>query len=712
VLFPSPHAARAATRFEVDVPTDRPGEPLRVWWVGWVEGDLDPTGTASRVDRGPGMPLFGEQAHGLLTRPPLRGHRVTTRRGQALAAGGSWTPRFEVASWHAEELALRIVAADEAAGLTLTMEWESIPGGALRGRCRLTNMAPGSYVVEGLEVLLPVQDHLVEALDFTGRHERERSPQRRRVTDGLWLREGRGGRPGLDAATQLLLGTAGFSFARGEVLGVHVAWSGNSVLRLERSPATGTTLGGGELLLPGEVVLADGETYTTPWVMFAAATDGLDGLAAVWHAFQRHLPTHPAVQPVILNVWEAVYFDHDLFRLREIADRAARVGVERFVLDDGWFRHRRDDSAGLGDWYVDESVWPEGLGPLVDHVRGLGMEFGLWFEPEMVNPDSDLMRAHPDWVLSSGDRVPLLHRNQLVLDLTRDDVWSHLFRRVSALLTEYPVRYVKWDHNRDLLEPGTGTRNGAPAVHRQTEAFYRLLDALREANPRVAWESCASGGGRIDLGVLERTERVWTSDMTDALARQQIQRWTQQLVAPEYTGAHVSAPRSHTTFRTLSLDFRAATAMFGAFGIEWDLTQATMEDLDRLAEWVERHRRFRPLLHSGRVIRADSSDPAVLLHGVVAADGSEALLAHVQMDESTHNRGVSFRVSGLHSERRYRLGWEGPVAQREASMAAALPATGPTEGRLVTGYALERQGFWMPRCRPETATLIHVVSVD
>jgi len=492
------------------------------------------------------------------------------------------------------------------------------------------------------------------------------------------------------------------------VLGVRVAWSGNSTLRLERDAATGTCLGGGALLLPGEVALAERESYRTPWVFFAAADDGLDGLAAAWHAYQRSLAAHPTMQPVVLNVWEAVYFDHDLERLRAIADRAARVGVERFVLDDGWFRHRRNDAAGLGDWYVDESVWPDGLTPLVDKVRELGMEFGLWFEPEMVNPDSDLYREHPDWVLAAGDRTPLLHRNQLVLDLTRADAFDYLLERISSVLAAYPIDFVKWDHNRDLLEAGTGRRGGAPAVHEQTLAFYRLLDTLRERHPQVAWESCAAGGGRVDLGVLERVQRVWTSDMTDALARQQIQRWTVQLLAPEYAGAHVSAPTSHVTGRTFDLDFRAATALFGAFGIEWDLTTADDDGLDRLAGWVARHQRFRPLLHTGRVVRPDSGDPAVLLHGVVSADRSEALLAHVQLDESAHNRGVAVRVPGLDPDPAYRLDWEGPVDHRAVSMSAPLPEGGPTAGAHLTGGSLATRGFWIPRRRPETITLVHL----
>ncbi len=489
------------------------------------------------------------------------------------------------------------------------------------------------------------------------------------------------------------LGTDGFSPTEGQVVAAHVAWSGNSVLRVERDATSGTTIGGGELLQPGEICLAKGESYTTPWVMFAAANDGLDGLAAAWHGYQRSLPSHPDTQPVLLNVWEAVYFDHDLARLTEIAQRAARVGVECFVLDDGWFRHRRDDTAGLGDWYVDDGVWPDGLTPLIDTVRDLGMEFGLWFEPEMVNPDSDLYREHPDWILATGDRVPETHRNQLVLDLTRPEVSAYLLERLNAILSAYPIDYVKWDHNRDLIDAGSATRAGAPAVHDQTEAFYALLDALRVVHPDMRWESCASGGGRIDLGVLERVQRVWTSDMTDALARQQIQPWTVQLVAPEYVGAHVSSTTSHSTGRTLTLDFRAATAMFGSFGIEWDLTEATEADLDSLADWIARYQRFRGLLHSGRVVRPASSDPAVRWHGVVAADASEALIAHVQLDESSHNRGVWARIPGLVPTATYELLWEGPVMAREVSKSAPLAEHGPTGGVRVSGAAIARRGF-------------------
>jgi alpha-galactosidase len=528
------------------------------------------------------------------------------------------------------------------------------------------------------------------------------------VADGTWLRESRKGKPGLDGASVVIAGTAGFGFDHGEVLTTCVAGSANSVIAIQRSGASAAAVSAGELLLPGELVLTEGESYTTPWVVVAASRAGLDSAAHALHTWQRSLAAHPVEQPVTLNVWEAVYFDHDQSRLEQLAELSAQVGVERFVLDDGWFRGRRDDTAGLGDWWVDEKVWPKGLGGLIDRVHGLGMQFGLWIEPEMVNADSDLYRRHPDWILSAEGRVPHEHRNQLVLDLTNPEVWTYLRDRIDAILGEYSIDYVKWDHNRDLLEAGSARHEWAPGAHAQGQAYYALLDDLRQRYPHVHWESCAAGGGRIDLGVIERVQRFWTSDMTDALARQQIQRWTVQYIAPEYLGAHVSAPTSHQTGRALPLDFRAATAFLLAFGIEWDLTTATEEDLIRLAEWCALHKRFRPLLHSGRTVRIPMEDPAQQAHGVVARDGGRAVVCHVQLDESAHNRGSVVRVPGLSADTSYQISWLGPVDLEAQSMSAALSPDGPTRGAPVRGRDLERIGFWLPRRAPHTATLVHL----
>ncbi|MDQ1734313.1 MAG: alpha-galactosidase [Pseudonocardiales bacterium] len=638
-------------------------------------------------------------------RPGLAGHRLG--RGSNPAAGRDWATAFQTNSI-STDAATTVNAVDHRAALSLTTEIEPLTGGALRIRHRLTNDGSDPYVLDHLEVAVPIDQRVSEALDLTGRWAAERSPQRHRINDGVWLREGRSGRPSFDSPTLLTAGTGGFGFGAGDVWGIHVAWSGNTRHFLERQPSGIVTLGGGELLLPGEVVLEQGDSYTTPWVFLVASSAGLDGLAAQLHQHTRSLPAHPSTpRPVVGNVWEAVYFDHDLSRLRELADRSAEIGIERFVLDDGWFGSRRDDTSGLGDWLVSDAVWPDGLGPLVKHVRGLGMQFGLWFEPEMVNRDSELYRAHPDWILSIGDREPLEARNQLVLDLGRPEVRRYLFDQISAVLSAYEISYVKWDHNRPLADAGTHGRGGVPGVHEQTLGFYALLDELRAHHPGVEWESCASGGGRIDLGVIERVERFWTSDMTDALSRQSIQRWTGQLVPPEYLGAHVSAPTNHQTGRQFSLDFRAATAFFGSFGVEWDVTSASAEERARLRGWIELHKLHRALLHSGRSFRLDTPTEEHLVYGVVAADQSQAVVAFAQLNE-TVREPVPFVVPGLDPHRTYTArqlipGSTGSPHETKADWRG--------EGLDFTGAVLATAGMPPPYRAPLTSTIVHLSAV-
>jgi alpha-galactosidase len=691
--------------------------------------------------------LLPEHAEGWFGRPGLSGHRLDTSAGYP-AAGRDWSPRFRpMRSEHDGRRAL-LEAADPAAGLRLVTEIEAVPGGSIRARHILTNTGRQPYLVDGLEVVFPLPGRVGEVLDFTGRQTAERIPQRHRIGDGLWLREGRRGHTGHDSATMVVAGIPGFTFGSGEAYGLHVAWSGNTVHRVERVPSglgmaggnagpgsrpapdgeelpgTGkdkwngpgerllpgvTTIGGGELLLPGEIALAEGESYATPWVYLAATRSGLDGLSAQFHRYLRSLAAHPSSpRPVNLNVWEAVYFRHDLGQLTALADSAAAIGVERFVLDDGWFRGRRSDRAGLGDWWVDEDVWPGGLHKLVEYVRARGMQFGLWIEPEMVSPDSELYRAHPDWILSAGRRRPPLQRHQLVLDLTRPEVTGYLLERISALLGEYEISYVKWDCNRDIIDAGSGTRSGAPAAHDQARAVYALLDELHRRHPGVEWESCAAGGGRIDLAMLERVQRVWTSDMTDALARQPIQRWTGQLVPPEYLGAHVSAPFSHQTGRYMPLMLRCATALFGHFGIECDITQAGQEELAELAQWIGLYKRHRQLIHSGRVVRLETPDESAWMYGVISTDQSAALMSYVQLDEPRNDQPVALRVPGLDPWRRYQVTDVTPGVRRPRRDGLAEGGLPDVE---VSGAALGEIGLAIPAQRTLTAAVILIEAV-
>jgi alpha-galactosidase len=655
------------------------------------------------------LPQHGEAWFG---RPGLSGHRLGAGDPVGYTAGRDWSPLLRLVRMECDGASARLEANDPVARLHLVTEVEAVPGGAIRARHTLTNAGRLPYVVDWLDVVFPLPAQVAEVLDFSGRPMAERIPQRHRIVDGLWLREGRRGHTGHDSATMVVAGVPGLGFGRGEAYAVHVAWSGNTVYRVERGPSNpgSTTIGGGELLLPGEIVLAEGESYATPWVYLAATRSGLDDLAAQFHRYLRSLPAHPASpRPVNLNVWEAVYFRHDAAKLTALADIAAAAGVERYVLDDGWFTGRRSDQAGLGDWEVDEQVWPDGLHPLADYVRARGMQFGLWFEPEMVNPDSKLYRAHPDWILSAGQRLPPPHRHQLVLDLTRPEVTAYLLDAISALITEYKIDYVKWDCNRDITDAGSGLRGGAPAAHDQAVAVYALLDELRRRHPAVEWESCASGGARVDLEILERVERVWTSDMTDALARQSIQRWTGQLVPPEYLGAHVSAPFSHQTGRYLPLNLRCGTALFGHFGIEWDLTEADDDDLAELTAWIALYKRHRQLIHSGAMVRLDTPDQTVFMHGTVAVDGLSALMSYVQLDLPVHDQPLMLRIPGLSPRRRYRVTDVTPDSRR--------PPGGRWRGAVrlapveASGAALADIGLAVPAQRPQTAKVFLIEAI-
>jgi len=654
--------------------------------------------------------VLPEHALGWSGLPGVCGHRDD---------GSDWSALFTPVAVRREDDTgtARVVvdALDAAASLGVQVELEVLPSGLVRTRARLRNTsADEAYWVESLSVTLPVPPVADELLDLTGRHTRERSPQRQPFNVGTRLRDSRRGHGGHDASLLLIAGSAGFGFRSGEVWGVHVAWSGNYRVYGERLPTgAACVLGGGELLLPGEVRLKAGESYSTPWLYGSYARSGMDEMSERFHRYLRARPSHPSParpRPALINTWEAVYFDADPGKLRALADEAAALGIERFVLDDGWFQGRRSERSGLGDWYVDRQVWPEGLRPLVDHVRSLGMEFGLWFEPESISPDSDLVRNHPDWLLATGGRVPPLSRLQQVLDLGHPEAWEYLLERLDALLTEYDIGFVKWDMNRDIVDGGHSPR-GEPGVHRQTEALYALLDELRRRHPGVEIESCAGGGGRVDLGILERTDRVWASDTNDPLERQAIQRWTGLLLPPELLGAHVGAEHAHTTGRAHRLAFRAGTALFGHFGVELDLTTTDPAERAELAGWVTLYKQVRSLVHTGRVVRSDHPDPSLGLHGVVADDGSEALFALVGLQTSVTQPPGRIRLPGLDDAGTYRLRLLDPAlvpaaSRKPAPWLAAADPEGP--GLELSGRTLATAGIQAPFLRPESLLLLHL----
>lgn len=623
---------------------------------------------------------------------------------------------------------IEIDLVDEVTGLRSTMSLALDPFGVLAvdvsvvrdaaatGGAPSTSTAP--YALEALRVLLPLPERAVEVLDFSGKWCRERAPQRGAIFFGSHLRRSRRGKPGHDSPYLVVAGTADLGFGSGEAWATHLAWSGDGEYLVEKLPegagAFSSVLGAGEALRPGEILLSDGDRYDAPTALFVWSADGLDGVADRLHRRLRARPSHPSTpRPLTLNSWEAVYFDHDLDRLSGLVERAARVGVERVVLDDGWFHGRRQANAGLGDWLVDRTVWPQGLSPLVDLVRSHGMQFGIWFEPEMINLDSDLARAHPEWVLGPRDGLGATARDQYVLDLTRPEAYSLVLDRISAIVDEYGVDYIKWDHNRDLSEAVSG-RSGVdrPAVHEQTLALYRMLDALRERHPQLEIETCSGGGGRVDLGILARTDRIWASDCNDPVERLQIERWTRMLVPPELIGSHLGAERSHTTSRRTDLSFRLTVALTAHAGIEWDLQEADDDELERIARWGAVYRELRGLIHSGRVVNADLADEATTLSGIVAHDGSRALHTWARLASSGAGQSGRVRFPGLDAGARYSVRIRddfGTGSRHQSSDPAWVSAALDPEGVTLPGSVLAVAGVPMPTLDPQQAMLFDLV---
>lgn len=387
-----------------------------------------------------------------------------------------------------------------------------------------------------------------------------------------------------------------------------------------------------------------------------------------------------------------------------LADRAAALGIERFVVDDGWFPARHDDRAGLGDWQVDRAKFPAGLGPLADHVTTLGMEFGLWVEPEMVNPDSDLCRAHPDWPLMLAGRPMITARHQLVLDLGRAEVRDYLFGAIDALLEGLPIRYLKWDHNRDLATAGGAM--GRAAYRDQVLGTYALIDRLRSAHPAVEIEACAGGGGRIDAGIATRTHRFWTSDNLDAVSRSDIQRGFLLFMPPERMGAHVGASPAHATGRSQSMGFRCAVALAGHFGVELD--PATLGEADHaiLAAWIARYKALRDRLHGGAVWLGEGADGLVWqAHGAPSA----MILSVTRRAPARARRPQPIRLP--------MLAGGGPVGVRLITIGDdghRLPAAAPLFDRMTAaperfdGDWLAEIGLPMPAMKAESVALFAI----
>ncbi|GGY37808.1 alpha-galactosidase [Parvularcula lutaonensis] len=685
--------------------------PRIIHWGAAMPGvepsELDLLGTRQWVFGGPNVDLqpslMNELGAALGSPSGFLAHR----------ASEAWASVFrtsEVVQVSPRELRIRTL--DEATSISavhdIVLHEES---DVLAIRCTVTNEGDTKLTVDWSAVcVLPIEQSMTRLMGFTGRWANEFQTERIERFTGSYLRENRAGRTSHDCFPGIIALEPGAGEQGGRCKGFHLAWSGNSRLRVDQHSDGRASVQMGELFLPGEMTLKPGESYESPQLLASCSDAGLNGLSQRFH---RHVDrvvldrrTKARPRPVHFNTWEAVYFDHNEEKLLALAEKAAAVGAERFVLDDGWFGARRNDRAGLGDWTVASEVYPRGLHRLADRVRELGMEFGIWFEPEMVNPDSDLYRQHPDWVLhaSGVDQVP--ERNQLALDLTKAEVCDYLFGAISSIVENYGVAYIKWDMNRDLHHPGTD--GGRAVAHQQTRDLYSLLARLRKAYPELEIETCSSGGGRADFGILRYTDRVWSSDNNDARERQAIQRGASYFFPLKVLGSHVGPKVCHITGRALDMRLRVASAIFGHMGMEVDLSEESEEDLEILKKGVALYKEHRLLLHDGVFHRLETPSTYNAL-SVVSCDRLEALVSCAKLDSQVATHPSRLRFAGLADEYRYRVRLVWPAGLVSATVPSIIETAGlQAGGSVFSGRALMTHGMQLPVTHPDVCLVFHL----
>ena len=601
-------------------------------------------------------------------------------------------PKFCFTGEDARKGGLSLTYEDAENGLHYIAEFDLDPGThVITMRATIRSDAPVHLHWLAAPVL-PGSQLSDEMIDVSGRWCGEFQLNRTAWSAGIRYRENRTGRTGHEHFPGLIVPGRGATNCQGEAWGFHYGWSGGHRMVAEELPD------GRRQIQFGHAARMETEPateFSTAPLYATYSSDGLNGIAV---AFQRHLrdrivtwPRNPAARPVHYNCWEAVYFDHDLDTLKDIASRAARLGAERFVLDDGWFGQRDDDTSSLSDWQVDPRKYPNGLGPLIDHVRSLGMGFGIWFEPEMINPNSEIHRAHPDWALGSEDQ--LLGRHQKAINMALPAVRDYLFDRIAAILSAHAIDYIKWDHNRVLPMPDAA----------QTRGSYALIDRLRAAFPDVEIESCASGGGRIDFGILSRTQRVWLSDSNDALERLRMQHDAALFLPAAITGSHVGPRTCHTSGRTLPMEFRALVAAQRHMGFEMDPRELTDDEAATLARVTAWWKDNRAWMLMADILRLDSADPAVLAEQQIDRDGARFVVFAGRRAASAQIAPRPLRLTRLDPDTRYRVTLLNRASAPHLSRGPAVLRDGPLE---MSGAYLMQHGLTLPWHFPDTMWVI------
>jgi alpha-galactosidase len=579
-----------------------------------------------------------------------------------------------------DSLGIRIEGRDAALGVSYSAEVRFV-GDMLALQASLSfDRAP--HVVTWLSApVLPVPSGAAEILDFSGRWIGEFQLNRTQWKPGVHLREARLGRSGHEHPPFAIVTSRDGGHDHGATCAFGYASNGGHRMVAEELPD------GRHVLMFGPPLGAFGgpaNRVETSSVRAAYSDRGTNGTARM---FQREIRRYPGPKaarqprPVHYNCWEAIYFDHDEAILRSIADRAADLGAERFVLDDGWFGRRDDDTSSLGDWETDPRKWPNGLRPFAEYVNRLGMGFGLWIEPEMVNLNSDLYRTHPEWMLGPVTQTP--GRQQYVLDMSRAEVRAHLADRISAVLETAPVDYVKWDHNRLLPFPDDA----------QTQGALALWSDLTHRHPQIEFESCASGGGRIDLAMFTVAGRVWLSDSNDALERLRIQHDAALFLPVDVTGSHVGPRHCHTSGRTHEIRFRAWVAAQRHMGFEMDPRELTDDEVSVLKDvtaWWKGNRHWRM---QADILRLDTTDLAVIAEIQIAQDGDRFVVFAGQAGASSQILPRPLQLTGLDAKSRYRVTLRNADEAPRLSRGTPALKTGPLT---LSGQALMRQGMTLP----------------
>ncbi|MEZ8715099.1 alpha-galactosidase [Vibrio splendidus] len=652
----------------------------------------------ARLDVDVPLSLCPELGSGHFNAPGIEGHRE----------GLDWAPVFKTVRYDAQDQEVSFFLEDKVALLELKVEIKlDFESDVVQKRVTVTNNGSNKYYLNKLSSTLPLPNHANELMTFHGRWCHEFQTQRQRFEHGGFMQENRRGRTSHENFPGMFAGTQGFSEQHGLVWGFHLGWSGNHQMRADVRSDGRRFVQAGELLLAGESILEPEATHQTPWLYGCYSNSGLNGIAQRFQQFVRdniiQFPTDKP-RPVHLNTWEGIYFDHNPDYIMKMATEAGVMGVERFIIDDGWFIGRDGERTALGDWYLDEVKYPNGLEPVIEHVNQQGMEFGLWVEPEMVSQDSNLYRNHPDWVLGLQGYHQPSGRWQYVLDLQNKACFNYLYERLNALLTRYNITYLKWDMNRELVQPG---HQGKAAVHGQTKALYRLVDELNLAHPEVEIESCSSGGGRIDFEILKRTHRFWASDCNDALERQAIQKGMSYFFPPEVMGAHIGPAECHSTNRRHSINMRGVTALMGHMGVELDPVKESPEEKQAFSHYISLHKQFRHVLHSGRSFRMDPSDKNQNIYGVENDD--EMLITVCQLAMPEYALPSPLRISCVEDNAMYQVKL---VDMPKTSFQLMKQRPQWLDKTLtLSGDNLKEIGLTLPILDPESALIVHLKKI-